>query len=108
MDIIMPSSVPPAPGKLLILTPGLGAVTTTFIAGVEAVRRGLATPIGSLSQMQAIRLGNRSKNRNPADQGPAAAGPVVRHRFRQLGRIFRQRLRRRCAPTFCSGATWSR
>jgi myo-inositol-1-phosphate synthase len=61
----MPSSVPPAPGKLLILTPGLGAVTTTFIAGVEAVRRGLATPIGSLSQMQTIRLGNRSKNRNP-------------------------------------------
>jgi myo-inositol-1-phosphate synthase len=50
---------------LLILTPGLGAVTTTFIAGVEAVRRGLATPIGSLSQMQTIRLGNRSKNRNP-------------------------------------------
>ncbi|HJR56425.1 MAG TPA: inositol-3-phosphate synthase [Rhizomicrobium sp.] len=61
----MSSSIPPAPGKLLILTPGLGAVTTTFIAGVEAVRRGLATPIGSLSQMQTIRLGSRSKNRNP-------------------------------------------
>jgi myo-inositol-1-phosphate synthase len=52
-------------GKLLVLTPGLGAVATTFIAGVEAVRRGHAQPIGSLSQMQTIRLGRRSEHRNP-------------------------------------------
>ncbi len=52
-------------GKLLVLTPGLGAVATTFIAGVEAIRRGLARPFGSLSQMQTIRLGARSENRNP-------------------------------------------
>ncbi|MDZ7714724.1 MAG: inositol-3-phosphate synthase [Balneolaceae bacterium] len=52
-------------GKLLVLTPGMGAVATTFIAGVEAIRKGLATPIGSLTQMQTIRLGLRSEGRNP-------------------------------------------
>lgn len=52
-------------GKLLVLTPGLGAVATTFIAGVESVRKGLAKPIGSLTQMQTIRLGMRSEGRNP-------------------------------------------
>jgi myo-inositol-1-phosphate synthase len=52
-------------GKLLVLTPGLGAVSTTFIAGVEAVRQGQAQPIGSLTQMQTIRLGRRSEHRNP-------------------------------------------
>ncbi len=52
-------------GKLLVLLPGMGAVATTFIAGVEAVRRGTAQPFGSLSQMQTIRLGRRSENRNP-------------------------------------------
>lgn len=40
-----------ANGKLLVLTPGMGAVATTFIAGVESVRKGLSKPIGSLSQM---------------------------------------------------------
>ncbi|MBN1886114.1 MAG: inositol-3-phosphate synthase [Candidatus Krumholzibacteriota bacterium] len=53
-------------GKLGILTPGLGAVATTFIAGVEAVRRGIAKPIGSLTQMGTIRLGKRTENRVPA------------------------------------------
>lgn len=52
-------------GKLLVLTPGMGAVATTFMAGVESVRKGFARPIGSLTQMQAIRLGQRSENRNP-------------------------------------------
>ena len=45
----------PAEGKLAIFTPGLGAVATTFIAGVERVRRGLSSPIGSLTQMATIR-----------------------------------------------------
>ncbi len=58
-------SITPARGKLLVLTPGIGAVSTTFFAGVEAIRRGLARPIGSLTQMQTIRLGRRSENRNP-------------------------------------------
>lgn len=52
-------------GNLLVLTPGLGAVATTFIAGVEAVRRNIAPPYGSLSQIQTIRLGPRSDNRMP-------------------------------------------
>ena len=55
----------PATGRLGVLTPGLGAVATTFMAGVESVRRGLATPIGSLTQMATIRLGKRTENRAP-------------------------------------------
>src|SRR2546423_4051996 len=55
----------PATGKLGILAPGLGAVATTFIAGVESVRRGLSKPIGSLTQMATIRLGKRTENRSP-------------------------------------------
>lgn len=54
-----------ADGKLLVLTPGMGAVATTFIAGVESIRKGLSKPIGSLTQMQTIRLGARSENRSP-------------------------------------------
>jgi myo-inositol-1-phosphate synthase len=60
-----PSTIRSHEGKLLVLLPGMGAVATTFMAGVEAVRRGLAPPIGSLTQMQTIRLGKRSENRNP-------------------------------------------
>jgi myo-inositol-1-phosphate synthase len=58
---------PPAPakGKLGILTPGLGAVATTFMAGVESIRRGYSKPIGSLTQMATIRLGKRTENRSP-------------------------------------------
>jgi myo-inositol-1-phosphate synthase len=58
-------SIRPATGKLGILTPGLGAVATTFMAGVENVRRGRAKPIGSLTQMATIRLGKRTDNRAP-------------------------------------------
>ena len=60
-----PSKIAPAKGKLGVLTPGMGAVTTTFIAGVELIRRGKATPIGSLTQMGTIRLGKRTENRIP-------------------------------------------
>ncbi|MBX6331865.1 MAG: inositol-3-phosphate synthase [Gemmatimonadaceae bacterium] len=55
----------PAAGRLGVLTPGLGAVATTFMAGVESVRRGLGKPIGSLTQMATIRLGKRTENRSP-------------------------------------------
>jgi myo-inositol-1-phosphate synthase len=55
----------PAGGRLGVLLPGFGAVATTFVAGVEAVRRGLARPIGSLTQLQTIRLGKRSQGRTP-------------------------------------------
>lgn len=55
----------PAKGKLGILIPGLGAVATTLIAGVEAVKKGTSQPIGALTQMSTIRLGKRTENRNP-------------------------------------------
>jgi myo-inositol-1-phosphate synthase len=59
------SVIRPATGKLGILTPGLGAVATTFMAGVESIRRGRSKPIGSLTQMATIRLGKRTENRSP-------------------------------------------
>jgi myo-inositol-1-phosphate synthase len=57
--------IAPAQGKLGILLVGLGAVSTTFIAGVLAIRKGLAKPIGSLTQMGTIRLGKRTEGRSP-------------------------------------------
>src|ERR671933_177691 len=59
------TEIAPAKGKLGVLLLGLWAVSTIFISGVEAVKRGLAEPIGSLTQMGAIRLGKRTENRNP-------------------------------------------
>lgn len=61
----MKKEIQPATGKLGILMPGLGAVATTMIAGVEAVKKNIAKPIGSLTQMGTIRLGKRTENRNP-------------------------------------------
>ena len=60
-----PVAIAPARGKLGILLVGLGAVSTTFIAGVLAIRKGFAKPIGSLTQMGTIRLGKRTDNRSP-------------------------------------------
>ncbi len=57
--------IQPAEGKLGILIPGMGAVTTTFIAGVEAIKLGMAKPIGSLTQLNTIRLGKRTDNNSP-------------------------------------------
>jgi myo-inositol-1-phosphate synthase len=59
------ADIRPATGKLGVLIPGMGAVATTFMAGVEAIRRGLAKPIGSLTQMGTIRLGKRTEGRSP-------------------------------------------
>ena len=59
------STIRPAGGTLGILTPGLGAVATTFMAGVESIRRGHSKPIGSLTQMATIRLGKRTDERSP-------------------------------------------
>jgi myo-inositol-1-phosphate synthase len=58
--------VKPAEGKLGILLPGMGAVATTFIAGVQAIRRGLGKPIGSLTQLGHIRIGKRTDGNSPA------------------------------------------
>jgi myo-inositol-1-phosphate synthase len=57
--------IAPADGKLGVLIPGIGAVSTTFMAGVEAVKRGTAAPIGSLTQLATIRLGKRTDDRSP-------------------------------------------
>ncbi len=57
--------IEPAEGKLGVLLVGLGAVATTYVAGVENVRRGLAKPIGSLTEMGTIRLGKRTEHRSP-------------------------------------------
>src|SRR5579884_801159 len=54
-----------AKGKLGVMVPGMGAVATTFMAGVEAVRKGIAEPIGSLTQMGTVRLGKRTEGRSP-------------------------------------------
>ena len=58
-------NVAPAEGKLGVLLVGLGAVSTTLVAGVESVKRGLSEPIGSLTQMGTVRLGKRTENRTP-------------------------------------------
>ncbi len=60
-----PPEVRSAEGRLGVLLPGMGAVATTTIAGVYLARKGLAKPIGSLTQMNTIRLGQRTENRTP-------------------------------------------
>ena len=60
-----PHKIEKAEGKLGIMLVGLGAVSTTTIAGVIAIRRGLAKPIGSLTQMGTIRLGKRTEANSP-------------------------------------------
>ena len=59
------ADIAPATGKLGVLLVGLGAVSTTFVAGVEAIKRDISKPIGSLTQMGTIRLGKRTDNRVP-------------------------------------------
>ena len=59
------TDVAPAKGKLGIMIPGMGAVATTFVAGVEAIRKGISSPIGSVTQMGHIRLGKRTDNCSP-------------------------------------------
>jgi myo-inositol-1-phosphate synthase len=65
MTVVPPPTVAPAEGRLGVLSVGLGAVASTLIAGVELTRRGMAAPIGSLSQMGTIRLGKRTDDRVP-------------------------------------------
>src|SRR6202522_1334113 len=64
-EIATPARIEPAKGKLGVMIPGMGAVATTFVAGVEAIRKGLAKPIGSLTQMGTVRLGKRTDGRSP-------------------------------------------
>src|ERR1700681_3276642 len=60
-----PAKIAPAKAKLGVLLPGMGAVSTTFMAGVELVRKGKSAPVGSLTQLGTIRLGKRTEGRAP-------------------------------------------
>jgi len=60
-----PATIAPPKGRLGVLTPGMGAVSTTLMAGVELVRQGASTPVGSLTQMGTVRLGKRTEGRVP-------------------------------------------
>jgi len=60
--------IAPADGTLGVLIPGIGAVSTTFMAGIEAIQRGLGQPIGSLTQLGTVRLGKRTEGRTPRIQ----------------------------------------
>ncbi len=68
------TKVAPAEGKLGVLIPGMGAVSTTLIAGVEAIKRGISAPIGSVTQMGTIRLGKADRQQHSQDQGFRALG----------------------------------
>jgi len=70
------ADIKPATGKLGVMIPGMGAVATTLIAGVEAVRRGFAKPIGSTTQMGTIRLGKRTEGRSPLIKDFAPIAPL--------------------------------
>ena len=75
----MPTSdnvrIAPAEGKLGVLIPGIGAVSTTFMAGVEAVKRGMAEPVGSLTQLATVRLGKRTDGRSRLRSGISYRSP---------------------------------
>ncbi len=70
-----------AEGPLTVFTPGIGAVSTTFMAGVELIRKGLREPVGSLTQMSAIRLGKRTEKRNPLIKDFVPLAPLENLKF---------------------------
>ena len=80
-----PIEIRPPSGKLGVLTPGMGAVSSTFIAGVEAVRSGLGLPVGSVTQMAHIRLGKRTENRQPLIRDFVPLARLVAHGGELLG-----------------------
>jgi myo-inositol-1-phosphate synthase len=61
----MKYEIKPADGKLMVFIPGMGAITSTFLAGIFNMKKGLYKPIGSVTQMGRIRLGKRTDNRSP-------------------------------------------
>ena len=75
------TQIAPAEGKLGVLLVGLGAVSTTFVAGVHAVKRGLAKPFGSLTQMGTIRLGKRTDNKSPLVKNFVPLTPIDKLEF---------------------------
>src|SRR4051794_29352485 len=65
MYVKQPKTIAQAGGKLGVLLPGLGAVSTTMVAGVMLTRKGMGLPVGSVTQLGTIRLGKRTDNRSP-------------------------------------------
>ena len=76
------------------MIPGMGAVATTFVAGVEAVRKGIAKPIGSLTQMGTIRLGKRTDALSPKIKEFVPLASLERPGLHRLGHLRRQHVRR--------------
>lgn len=72
-----PDSIKPHTGKLGVLLPGMGAVATTFIAGCLLARKGLGEPVGSITQLDTIRLGKRSDNRTPKIKDFVSLAPLA-------------------------------
>ena len=87
------TNVKPATGKLGVMVVGLGAVTTTFMTGVLMARKGLAKPVGSMTQYDRIRVGQGSRQEIPQIQRNRAHRIARRHRIRSMGRISCQCLR---------------
>ncbi len=83
------AAIAPAEGKLGIMMPGMGAVATTLIAGVEAVRRGMAKPVGSMAPMGTIRLGKRTDDRTPLIRDFRSACRARRSCLHRLGHLRR-------------------
>ena len=102
-----PGSIAPATGKLGVLTPGLGAVASTFIAGVLSARHGHTVPIGSLTQMAHIRLGERSEGPQPADPRLRARSPRSTTSCSAAGTRSRPTRSRPPAPPACSRSATS-
>ncbi len=96
-----PQQLSKADGKLLVLLPGLGAVATTFVAGCMLARKGLAEPVGSLTQMGTIRLGKRTDNNAPKIKDFAPLAELGELEFAELGPVSGQRLR---SSEHCQGA----
>ena len=99
--------IAPASGRLGVLIPGMGAVSTTFIAGVEAVKRGLGQPVGSLTQLGTMRLGKRTDNRAPPIKDFVPLAPLECLSFRDVGYLRGQRLRG-CRPRQGTGRSAAR
>ena len=99
-----PLQIAPARGKLGVLLVGIGAVSTTTIAGVSP-SAGLAKPIGSLTQMGTIRLGKRTDGRSPLINDFVPLAGARRHRVRRLGHLRGQLPTRRRRPPGCSRPT---
>ena len=101
--------IAPARGRLGVLLPGIGAVSTTLAAGVFLVNKGLARPFGSLTQMQHMRLGKRTEPRFVSDPRSRTAGRALGSGLRRLGHLPRRRLRRpRKPPASCAPRCSSR